>query len=174
MASDFLYYAGWKSALGAGRPRTPLFFYAASDQLGRAKVGDTVWHVSLRPAEEKSGIAEELVLCGRLRIDFITTDAAEAHRRIAHYVPEGFHWEATHHAFARPGAEEPYAAGKGAVSIQDIAAQLRFDSERDRLTLADGRVKPQQLQTMRKLTPHSAALLRQRWENRLAALARGM
>jgi hypothetical protein len=50
------------------------------------------------------------------------------------------------------------------VDISDIAELLRFESQIDRLKVMEGRVNPQQLQRMRRLTPGTVTILRSRWE----------
>lgn len=162
MASDYLQYTPWASIAQGGRPPGRFYFYAASAQFDRISlsVGDTVWHVSLRPLRADGRLPGALVLCGRLLVHYVTEDEGEARRRIGHYV-EGYPPRPdSYHAFAREGAEELYAE----IAIDDLASELRFLSKHDRLALEDGHVQPQQLQAMRRLTPESAALLRARWE----------
>lgn len=166
MPSHYLAYVPWKSIKSGGRPASPRYFYAASSQFDRIglQTGDTIWHVSVRP---ETG---EMVLCGRLVVHYVTSDVAEARRRIGHYTAEPFLWPAKWHAFAREGAEEPYAE----VNVHDLAPRLRFASEHDRLALEDGRVNPEQLQAIRRLAPDSAALLAECWRAYREAMAAGV
>jgi hypothetical protein len=66
-------------------------------------------------------------------------------------------WEADYVAITKRGDARPIRE----VDITDLAAELRFisPSGKDRLRLKDGRVDPQQLQTMRELEPDSAGVL---------------
>lgn len=165
MASHYLAYTPWKSIKSGGRPASPRYFYTASSQFDRMglQAGDTIWQVSVRPESGK------LLLCGCLVVHYVTSDVGEARRRIAHYTAEPFLWPAKWHAFAREGAEEPYAE----VCVHDLAPALRFASEHDRLTLDEGRVNPQQLQAIRRLAPESAELLAGRWGVHREARAAG-
>ena len=72
-------------------------------------------------------------------------------------------YEKPHHMFAVDGTEE----FPKFLDISAHAAKLRIDSpdDKDRLNVVDGRVNPQQLQAMRKLTDASAALLRKIWDD---------
>lgn len=116
--------------------------HAASEQLARVTLGDTIWVVTVRSGH--------LFLIGRLHVDEIT-DHAEAVRRRPDV------WEASLHVF--PESPEPYQN----LDITDIAASLRFEGKADRLALQDGMVNAQQLQTMRNLTEDSVHLLGNRW-----------
>jgi hypothetical protein len=122
--------------------------HSGSDQFRRMKIqpGDTVWIVTVR----RSG---ELTTIGRIQVDRVVS-YREAVRHFGKNV-----WESRDHIIAKVGTEEEMRE----VNLMDVAAQLRFQSKRDRLAISDGRMKAQQLQTIRKLTPASAALLSSKW-----------
>jgi hypothetical protein len=128
--------------------RSYVLDHAGSDQFHRVRSGDTVWTVTVYPPGE-------LVLLGRLRVGE-RTDYEGARARLG----TDDIWKADYHIFAKPSTEEPLRE----VDLMDVAGNLRFVSEvNDRLNLRDGLVKPQQLQTMRKLTPESASMLEVKW-----------
>jgi hypothetical protein len=122
--------------------------HSGSDQFRRMKVlpGDTVWIITVRPPGE-------LVTIGRIQIGDVVS-YGEATKRVGQNV-----WQARDHIIAEVGTEEELRE----VNLMDIAEQLRFQSKRDRLAISNGRMKAQQLQTIRKLTPASAALLSSKW-----------
>jgi hypothetical protein len=120
--------------------------HAASNQLGRAKRGDTLWIVTVRDGR--------LFLINRFRID-LSTDQHRAARRLNK--PASSLWDAKFHVLT----DDPEPLQN--LDINDIAASLRFEGVNDRLRLRDGLVNPQQLQTMRYLTTDSAHLLAERW-----------
>lgn len=122
--------------------------HSGSDQFRRMKVqpGDTVWIVTVR----RPG---ELVTIGRIQIGDVV-DYNEAVKRIGQNV-----WEARDHIIAEVGTEEELRE----LNLMDIASQLRFQSKRDHLTISNGRMTAQQLQTIRKLTAASAMLLSSKW-----------
>jgi hypothetical protein len=128
-----------------------MFWHSASEQFAKRHVepGDTLWTVTVWP----SGA---LTLLGRLIVGEIT-DAAGAAHALGVEVDEP--WEANYHALAEPVTEQPLRE----VDVSDLAADLRFESKSDRLVVVNGRVHAGQLQTMRRLTPESAALLEARW-----------
>jgi hypothetical protein len=68
-------------------------------------------------------------------------------------------WQSRDHIIADVGTEEELRE----VNLMDIATQLRFQSKNDRLSISSERMKAQQLQTIRKLTPASAELLSSKW-----------
>lgn len=49
------------------------------------------------------------------------------------------------------------------INISEVAEELRFESERDRLTIENGKIAQGQLRQKRHLTPESAALLEKIW-----------
>ena len=121
--------------------------HIAGNRLGHINRGDVVWVVTIRSGE--------LRLIGRILVDAVV-DQAEAERRLG----RADLWEATHHALVVPGTAEPIRDD----SIADLAGQLTFESAKSsRLTVVRGRVNPQQLQAIRRLTPEGAALLQERW-----------
>ncbi|MCC6451617.1 MAG: tetratricopeptide repeat protein, partial [Acidobacteria bacterium] len=115
----------------------------ASNQLFRVRPGDVIWIVTL--TQER-----ELVLAGRMSVDEIV-EYEEAIRRM----PDAGLWQAEYYAFPEPETEEYLRE----IDIQHLAEDLRFDSENDRLILREGKINPQQMQSMRKLTRESAEML---------------
>lgn len=123
--------------------------HAGSGQYLRMKVkpGDKVWIITVRSPGE-------LVTIGKILVGEIV-NRREAARRFG----EKNVWNAEHHIVAETGAEEKTRE----VSLMDVAAQLRFQGEKDRLTITGGLIKAQQLQSIRKLSAASAALLESKW-----------
>ncbi len=123
--------------------------HAGSGQYKRMKVtpGDTVWIVTRRPTGD-------LVTIGRIYVGEVIS-RGEAVRRFG----EKDVWDAENHIVAELGTEEKFRE----LSLMDIAAQLRFHGKKDRLEISDSHVTAQQLQTLRKLTPDSVALLASKW-----------
>lgn len=120
----------------------------ASNGLFGVERGDTLWIVTL--TEER-----ELLLAGRLVVGEIV-EYEEAFRRM----PDAGLWQAEYYAFPEPGTEEFLRP----VSLVEIAEELRFDDENDRLTIRDGEINPQQLRKRKKLTPESAEAVTRIWE----------
>jgi hypothetical protein len=147
MPADYLFY--WKpeqAKLDWGKP----LIHAASNQYGSVRPGDTVWIVTARPGGR-------LVLLNRLRVHEGPLSQRQAARRLGER-PDDL-YEAKYHILSDEADMEPVRE----VELADIAASLRFESTRDRLDVSGGRIKAQQLQRMRRLTPESTALLRARW-----------
>jgi hypothetical protein len=147
MAREFFQY--WKPPQAAYPiDRGETLYHSASDQLRKVEAGDTVWIVTV-------SYLGELILAGRIRVGGVIDDA-EAVRRFGENV-----WEANHHIFAEKGTEEKARL----VNLMDIAASLRFKSKNgnDRLTITDGKLNAQQLQSMRELTEDSVRLLEELW-----------
>jgi len=142
MAKDFMLY--WiPETAEAELDGSKLLAYAGSEQFKRVHEDDTLWIVT--------SFDGNLTLLGRLKVDRIVprSEAVEI-------LQTDDVWEASLIALARPDAAEPILE----VDISDLAATLRFVSDRsDRLRVTDGRVNPNQLQTMRELTTASARLL---------------
>lgn len=120
----------------------------ASNGLFGVEQGDTLWIVTL--TQER-----ELFLAGRLIVGEIV-EYEEAMRRM----PDAGLWQAEYYAFPEPETEEFL----NPVSLMEIAEQLRFDGENDRLTIRDGKINPQQVRNRRKLTRESAELVTDFWE----------
>lgn len=149
MADFFLY---WRpetvdDELYRDRP----FDHGGSSQFYRATPGDTIWIVTVRSGS--------LRLVGKLGVGFIV-DTAEARRRLG----TDDLWDADYHAITPAGTEERLEE----LHLDHVVSLLRFDSPagHDRLTLTDGLVSAQQLQTMRRLTQESAQLVRLIWQAR--------
>ena len=120
----------------------------ASNGLFGAKNSDTLWIVTL--TQER-----ELFLAGRLIVGEIV-EYEEAMRRM----PDAGLWQAEYYAFPEPDTEEFL----NPVSLMEIAEQLRFEGEHDRLTIREGQVNPQQVINRRKLTRESSELVTNFWE----------
>lgn len=119
--------------------------HAASSQYGGLNPGDTVWIVSVLKAE--------LVLLGRILVSKV-----QSYEEAVEDLQDPDLWEAPFHIRAQPGTELDLKR----ISIQPLAGRLRFISAggKDRLSVIDDRINPQQLQTMRILDAASANLLR--------------
>ena len=124
-----------------------LLEHSASDQYDRVSVGDTVWIATVWPGGH-------LCVLGPIRVGVVTDDAGVAR----HFGTEEF-WQAEHHIISA----EDTAVGIREVDASDLAPQLRFLSKNDRLKVEEGRINPQQLQSLRELTPESAQILEDRW-----------
>lgn len=118
----------------------------------RVRAGDEVWLVTARRGR--------LSLIGHLEIAEVLTPAESVKR-----IPAGERWHGAHVALARRGT---------AVRMREVpltfaeVARLRFESAaRDRLEVGDGRVSAMQLQTMRRLTARSSAMLARAWRRKL-------
>jgi hypothetical protein len=150
MPREFLHY--WRpDTVDHESKNNDRLTHIASNQLSPSRVrrGDVIWIVTVRDGE--------LFLVSRVVVGRVIEGQQEAEQ---HFGTSDL-WEAAYHIEPMPGAE----AFLHEVSISDIAASLRFQSTTTAdLTLQNGRVNPQQLQSMRRLTDDSADLLQQRWE----------
>lgn len=145
--ADFMLYwipGTFDTLLRSGRPLDHL----GSNHFHRVRSGDTVWIVTVRSGS--------LRLVGRLCVELVV-DTAEARQILG----TDDLWAAGYQAIALSGTEAPLRE----LSLDSVAPFLRFESPtgRDRLTLSDGYVPAQQLQTMRRLTAESATLLQSIW-----------
>lgn len=141
MANAFLAY--WKPEtadfnLERGNPLD----HAASEQFGRVESDDHVWIVTVRSGE--------LSVLGCITVGHVV-DRDQA----AKLLGRDDLWKASHHIVAAHGTAEPLRE----VRIPGLAETLRFESPSDRLSVDSDLVSAQQLQTMRVLTPGSAAEL---------------
>lgn len=140
----FLQY--WKVQQADENSDKPLE-HTASAQFEKVSAGDVLWIVTIRN--------HHLKLLGRLHVAKLVSQQ-EAER---HFNDEAL-YEAQFHAIAKDGTVEKIRE----IETQDLAIQLRFNSDRDRLTLArPGRTDGKQLQSIRELTNESVALLEARW-----------
>lgn len=144
MPLDYLSY--WKPATVKHQTGI-LLDHSASDQYGSIQRGDTVWLVTVWQGGH-------LVLLGRIRVDVITGQR-EAERRLG----TDDVWHAKYHIFPSAGD----AKRMREVELSDVAELLRFESKHDRLNVKEGRVDAKQLQSMRRLTPETASILRTLW-----------
>lgn len=147
MGTHYLLYWQERSVLDHAANEVPLDVVASNGLFG-VEQGDTLWIVTL--TEER-----ELFLAGRLVVGEIV-EYEEAMRRM----PDAGLWQAEYYAFPEPGTEEFIRP----LPLMEIAEELRFDDENDRLTILDGQINPQQLRNRRKLSPESAELIMRTWE----------
>lgn len=143
----YLLYWQERSVLEHASNELPLDVVASNGLFG-VEEGDTLWIVTLTQDRE-------FWLAGRLVVGEIV-EYEEAMRRM----PDAGLWQAEYYAFPELGTEELLRP----VSLLEIAEELRFDGENDRLTIRDGQINPQQLRKRRKLTPESAELVASIWE----------
>lgn len=115
--------------------------HIASNQYGKLSIDDEVFVVTA-----KKGI---LLLIGKVIVGRII-DHATAERIVGCKL-----WESSFHVLCKPRTASPIRE----LDISELADKIRFRSERDRLKVKDGSIDPRQLQTMRELTPQSAAHL---------------
>jgi hypothetical protein len=146
--TEFLQY--WKSeqveiGIEAGRK----LIHAGSGQyVSRGvKPGDIVWIVTVN----NDG---EFILGGRIEVKSIVS-YVEAMGMFDNDV-----FERDFHIVSDSLGAEPMSK----VVIDDVAGQLRFQSDNDRLELKGGSVDGKQLQSIRVLTEQSATMLRVRWK----------
>ncbi len=139
---DYLLYWQERSVRDHAANEVPLDV-VASNQLTNVFPGDTLWIVTLTPERQ-------LVLAGRLVVGEVV-EFEEAIRRM----PDADLWQAEYYAFPEDGTEEYLCE----IDIQHLAEELRFEGENDRLILRDGKINPQQLQSLRKLTRQSVDML---------------
>ena len=140
MTRDYLSY--WRSDTIDQLPDPFVLSHGASNQYYRVSKGDTVWIVTVRDGEVQ--------LVGNIQVDLVTTyDEAKIRLGTDNL------WPAKYHIFSTK--EEVMTSCD--LSISDIADQLRFDDDNDRLYPDNGLVDPEQLRVMRPLTPESALLL---------------
>lgn len=122
----------------------------ASNQLGRVSGGDIIWLVTVNQTGE-------LILAGRMFVDKITD-----YREAARIVGDSQLWEAEFYALP----EKEMIESLDYIVLGETAFELRFNSPTsDRFVARDGKINAQQMQTMRELTPESARLLAEIWEN---------
>jgi hypothetical protein len=124
--------------------------HSGSAQFNRVHPGDTVWLASVASDGQ-------LFLVGRILVNAIV-----AHSQAETLFQDEVIYPSSLHVIAEPGTEEMPRL----VNLAAVAAELRFESSSGRscLQIEDGRVNPQQLQTMRLLTTESAQLLTKSWE----------
>lgn len=121
--------------------------HIAGEQLKRVSPNDHVWIISVYEGN--------LWLAGHLHVDkILNISEAEA------FLGETNLYTSEFHAVTRPEDAEPLRN----ICVHEIAAELRFNSQIDRLKIEeDGSINAQQLQAMRELTPESADGLEGIW-----------
>jgi len=143
----YLLYWQERSVLDHAANEVPLDVVASNGLFG-VEQGDKLWIVTLTQDRE-------LFLAGRLVVGEIV-EHEEAIRRM----PDAGLWQSEYYAFPEPGTEEFFRP----LPLTEIAEELRFDDENDRLMILDGQINPQQLRSRRKLTSESAELITDIWE----------
>jgi hypothetical protein len=126
------------------------FRIAGGEQLAKMQPGDTIWVVSVNSDNY-------LVLYGRLAVDHVTADAAE----VVRFLGRAPKFRRTTYALARSGTETMMAPH----DISGIVSSLRFKGKHEFLTLRNGAVNPQQIQSIRELRRESAQLMELAWQN---------
>lgn len=122
----------------------------SSRQLKRAKAGDTLWLVTINQVGE-------LILAGRLKAGEIV-DYQTAIRKLN----DTSLWDGGFFALSK----ENEAEFLHRINLGARALDIRFaNPESDRFVLKNGKINPQQLQTMRELTAESDQILNQIWED---------
>ena len=156
MSQHFLRYIPWES-LQHWKHIYVIERYAGGEKFDSFGIrqGDVIWGVSIPLMPGSIRLGKGLVLFGKLQIGCVTSDRTKIQRMMG----TRDIWAASRYAIAREGTEVPYTE----IDISTLAPQIRFESVRDRLTIEDGRIGAQQLQTMRRLTPDSVALLEEAW-----------
>jgi NAD-dependent SIR2 family protein deacetylase/tetratricopeptide (TPR) repeat protein/protein-tyrosine phosphatase len=149
--SDKHFLLCWKeqSVLDAQNSPHPLDV-VSSRQLNRVNAGDTIWIVTVN----QDG---ELILAGRLKaaevVDYLT-----AVRRLH----DANLWDGDYYALAKKDTAEEI----NLINLGERALELRFkNSGSDRLKLTYGKIRAQQLGSLRELTAESAQMLTEIWEN---------
>jgi hypothetical protein len=125
-----------------------LLNHSAGAQLNRLKPGDTLFITTVN----RGG---DFRLVGRINVESIVDQ-----KTAQSLLNNDNLWIAKWHVIAKRGTEVLMQHE----SLKDIASSLRFEGGVDRLKVNRGRVNPQQLQTLRQLTPASAADLNDRFE----------
>ncbi len=143
MPKNHLVY--WKaSSVRERRANSDRLDHLASNQLGNASPGDTLWVVTV---EKKC-----LLLVGGLTIGRIV-DLKTAQR----IMKSNDLWPGEYHAIAQEGTAQKFRS----ISLMRLLPQLRCLTQKGetRLAAIDGKFNPQQLQRARKLSESSASLL---------------
>lgn len=128
------------------RERGRLLNHSASEQFGKVQAGDTVWFVTIADGY--------LRLIGRLEVDKVV-----GQREAERILRTQDLWPARYHLIAKTGR----MTRASSLDISGIALELRFEGRVDRLKPD---YKGQSFQTMRRLTPASAMVLRSEFVRR--------
>lgn len=165
MAADYLAYWPWE-LVEHELAEVRILVHDNSGKLAqrRVAVGDTLWYVTI-PESPPGTPSGKLRLFGCLRVGKIWMD----HDAVQHYLEQTYaiQWPVrrnttnTYHVTVVEGTAQPYKQ----IEAEHLAPELRFESKQDRLTVEHHRViNVQQLQALRKLTPASAKLLADLWD----------
>src|SRR5262245_55549106 len=130
MSREFLSYWRPSTAEWNLENTADQLIHLASDQYGRVSIGDTIWIVTAWPGGR-------LALLGHFLVGKQVSE-----REAKRILKTGDPWESKYHLIAAQGTETAVINE----DISDLAPQLRFRSTRDRLTVVNGSVNPQQLQ----------------------------
>lgn len=131
-----------------GRSRPPMN-HLAGGQLDKVQSDDTLWIVN-----------NEIGFCliGKVEVKLVVSTAAEAKAILQ---TDSLFRERSNYLYA---IAKSYTVEKMQwINISNIAGELRFDSENDRLDVEDGKVASLQILRIRKLTEESAQLLERKW-----------
>lgn len=120
----------------------------ASAQLKRLHHGDIVWITTI--------VRRQFTLCGRFTVDEIVPHS-EIFDRLGSF-PE---YTAKFYGLSSP--ENARALRR--IDISSLANDLVFLPSSTKLELKNGRVNPQQLQTIRQMDEASAALIQRTWDS---------
>jgi hypothetical protein len=147
------YMVYWRARNAASRfVSCPVLDHAGSRQFSRLIPGDVLWFVTVRLGS--------LILLGRLIVND-RTDWQSAARILRHPITE----RSSYVVLAAPGTEETMKE----MPLDAIADSIRFESPvADRLTIVNGVVNPQQLQTKRRLTDSSRRLFEAEWSRQMS------
>ncbi|HBH51725.1 MAG TPA: hypothetical protein DDY91_07525 [Planctomycetaceae bacterium] len=150
MARHFMAY--WKSNQPALQDPRGRLIHAASNYYRRVEVGDTVWIVTL--------IDQELHLVGKIPVHHVVD-----HETAEELLNEFDLWCADWHII---GDLKKKGSPIRFIRIHDRAEDIEFQTDKGPsggIQIINGRISGTALQTMRQLTPDSAAL----FEEKLAA-----
>lgn len=123
--------------------------YAGGGQLNKVQQDDILWVINV-----KYGV---LYLIGRLHVENVVEGMSAAQHALG---TDDELWEGRWYAIPKDGTVEKMAY----IRIMHIAGDLRFESDRDRLTIIDGRLEyARQVQAMRQVSLESVSLLNEAW-----------
>jgi 5-methylcytosine-specific restriction protein A len=121
---------------------------AASEQFGKVKKGDTVWIVNIQTGTGSFRLIGKLVVAAVLD-----------QRGMSRRYPGDSLYDASLYVCARKNKAQLGCA----IPIDHYATKIRFEGGSPSLELRDGKVYPQQVRSLRTLTPESASLFEDIW-----------
>ena len=144
MSKDYLSY--WKPETASDHIKQDhaILEHSASNQYGRVQTGDTIWIVTVRDGD--------LYLLGNILVSKVVT-----HEEASKIFNAEDIWKARYHILCERDSAQPIRN----ILISHLSEHLRFKSTsgKNRLNMLNGKVNPQQFQTMRILEPASTELL---------------